>query len=222
MRNRGLRALPRSVIIGLIVAGGAVSTVSLMSLHDFLAVNSPVKQGILVVEAWVPTHALAEVPSVFASGNYRYLVVVGYPIEPAGGPAPGSTYADRAVRELERGGFGNATMVELRVPLQSSRKTYASALTVRDWLIRSKLSIKHVDVFTVGVHARKSWILFQHALGDNYHVGVIAGTPMFYNPNQWLLSPNGIRLVARNLGGYLYSKLLTFLDRAHSAEPVPS
>jgi hypothetical protein len=101
----------------------------------------------------------------------RYLAVVGYPIEPAAGTAPDSTYADRAVRELERGGFGNATMVELRVLLQSSRKTYASALTVRDWLIRSKLSIKHFDVFTVGVHARKSWILFQHALGDNYHVG---------------------------------------------------
>ena len=193
-----------------------------MSVHDFLAVNSPLKQGILVVEAWVPTQALAEVPSVFASGNYRYLVVVGYPIEPAAGTgAPASTYADLAVRELKRRGFNNTMLVELRVPLQSSRKTYATALAVRDWLIRSKLSINCVDVFTVGVHARKSWILFQHALGDNYHVGVVAGRPCSTIPIG-LLSPNGIRLVARNLGGYLYSRLWTFLDRAHSADQVPS
>jgi hypothetical protein len=200
-------------VVALIGVAVAMSIFIVISLHDFLAVSNPVGEGIFVVEAWIPVEALAEVQKAFASGRYRYLVVVGYQRQQAFSNESNVTDVDRAARELEKRGVDNAILVKIRAPVTSTRKTYTSAVAVKQWLSSSGLPTHCVDVFTVGVHARKSWILFRYALGGSYRVGVIAGTPMYYDPKRWLLSASGRRLVLRNVGGCLYSEMWIYFKR---------
>lgn len=200
-----------------------------MPLYDFLAVSRPLGQDILVVEAWIPKEALAQVPSVLRSGHYRYLAVVGYPEE----ASDKNSLADVAATELEKLGCDVSTMVKIKVPFQSTRRsyvipvgvppswgvafrfqltrrTYACALAVSEWLQSARIPAQGVDVFTASVHARKSWILFQHALGDKYRVGIIAAPVKSTNFRCWLLSRKGIWLVPLELIGCFYAKWLIF------------
>lgn len=179
-----------------------------MSIYNFLAVTRPLGEGVLVVDAWIPGQTLAESISIFNSGRYRYLVVLGGPtqgtINASHSPAADT---DLASSTLEKLGLDANKLVKLSVPDNSSGRTLGRATAVRKWLDSSGASTCCVDVFTVGVHARKSWILFRHALGSSYRVGIIAGHEFRYPPRFWFISRTGIWIVSRNLAGYLYSKL---------------
>lgn len=219
---------------GRLLLAGAFVTVFVfieMTLHDFLAVSRPLGRDILVVEAWQRKEWLAQVPSALRSGHYRYLVVVGSPEE----ASDENSSADVAETELEKFGCDPSMMVKIRVPFQStlrtyaipivappycvvflkfqaSRRTYANALAVNEWLKSLRIPPQGVDVFTVSIHARKSWNFFEHAIGDKCQVGIIAAPETLYNPRYWLLSKEGIWLVPYNLLGYLYAKSIFFLD----------
>lgn len=122
------------------------------------------------------------------------------------------SYADAAEARLETLNINPEKMI--KVPVNpAAHRTFATAVAVQKWLAGSQLSAKSVDVFTAGVHARKSWILFRYALGDEYRVGVIAGPEHSYNSRRWMLSARGVRIVARNIFGYAYSKTAVFLDK---------
>jgi uncharacterized SAM-binding protein YcdF (DUF218 family) len=205
----------------LLVAALSSLATTIALVHGFLAVNHPNGQGILIVEAWIPAQAVRESARVFDRGSYQYLVVVGGPTGEANTKTPNTpTYADRAFNDLVRLGFDMSKVVKISVPSQKSRRTFANAKAVRDWLRQSDSSIRDVDVFTLGAHARKSWILFQHALGTDYRVGIVAGSEISYNPARWLLSQRGSWVVARNLAGYLYTKLWVSLDAIALSRPA--
>jgi hypothetical protein len=177
------------------------------SIYGFLAVNRPLGEGILVVEGWIPAKTLAESIHVFNSGSYQYLVVVGGPIDGTGSVSGyPTTYADLAASTLEQLGFDTEKLVKVNVPSVSSERTFTGAADVKSWVERSGTNVCCVDIFTTGVHARKSWILSQYALGDSYRVGVIAGPEARFDPNYWFVSPRGVWLVVRSLVGYVYYK----------------
>jgi hypothetical protein len=179
----------------------------MISIYGFLAVNHPLGKGILVVEGWIPAEALANSVSTFNSGHYRYLVVVGGPIQGiSSAPSHPTTYADRAASTLQDFGFDTNKLIKISVPPVSSDRTLTGAEELKRWLERSGTYICCVDVFTVGVHARKSWILSQYVLGHSYRVGIIAGPEVSFNASHWLLSTKGTRVVVRNLAGYTYYK----------------
>ena len=176
-----------------------------MSVYKFLAITRPLGEGILVVDAWIPGQTLAESISIFNSGRYRYLVVLGGPNEETANPS--ATDADLAAVALEKLGLDARKLVKINVPDNSPGRTLRRATALRSWLDSSQASTCCVDVFTVGVHARKSWILFRHALGSRYRVGIVAGNEFRYPPRFWFISRTGIWIVSRNLAGYFYSKL---------------
>ena len=184
------------------------------SIYGFLAVNHPLGEGILVVEGWIPAKTLAESVHVFNSGAYEYLVVVGGPIVGTGTEsAHARTYADLAASRLEQLGFDTNKVIKINVPPVSSERTLTGAAEVKHWLERSGTNVCCVDIFTVGVHARKSWILSRYALGDTYRVGIIAGPEPEFDPKYWLVSRRGSLLVVRNLAGYVYYKSWIFFKR---------
>ncbi len=214
--------------LSLIALGGVSCFLGAQGLRDFLELNSPLRKGALVVEAWLPSTALAQVPAVVKSGRYRKILVVG------NGRSESGNDVGTAVRELTRFGLDPGAMVGLGVPpeatqqllvlpiflgpgsfrvavFRSSRRTYAGAVAVRKWLHREAPGLVAIDVFTLGVHARKSRLLMQHALGGRYRVGVIPARSVDYDFWSWPLSKNGRRLVLRNIAGYVYFKTLVAL-----------
>lgn len=184
-----------------------------MSIYKFLAVTRPLGEGVLVVDAWIPRPTLSESINVFNSGRYHYLVVLGGPTEETAIRSRGPVAdADLAASTLENLGLDSRKLVKISVADNSSGRTLRRATAVRKWLESSRASACCVDVFTVGVHARKSWILFRHALGSKYRVGIVAGHEFRYLPRLWFISRTGIWIVSRNLAGYLYSKLWVALN----------
>lgn len=193
------------------------------SIYEFLAVNHPLGKGILVVEGWIPEKTLAESLHVFNSGDYQYLVVVGGRIQGTGSVSGHpTTYADLAASRLEQLGFDTKKLIKINVPGVSSERTLTGAAEVKRWLDHSGAKVCCVDVFTVGVHARKSWILSRYALGDSYRVGIIAGSEASFDPKSWLVSSRGTWIVVRNLAGYLYYKFWILFDGRASPNPSSS
>jgi len=186
----------------------AVLILIAMSVYKFLAITRPLGEGVLVVDAWIPAQTLAESISIFNSGRYRYLVVLGGPSQETANISHSTVAdADLAASTLEKLGLDTRKLVKINVPDNSSGRTRRRATALRSWLDSSQTSTCCVDVFTVGVHARKSWILFRHALGSRYRVGIVAGNEFRYPPRFWFISRAGIRIVSRNLAGYFYAKL---------------
>ncbi len=186
------------LIIAVLAILGAITFV-----HRFLAVTRPTGRGVLVVEAWIPDQTLQSAASLFLNGSYRFLVVVGSQIERSN---QWENYSREASAELARAGIPSDQIIMINLPHQETDRTRATAEAFKKWLLSGNPSIRFIDVYTVGVHARKSWIIFQSVLGPRYQVGVIAGPEPSYNPNYWLASPRGVYLVFRNVAGYLHSK----------------
>jgi len=173
-----------------------------LTAHRFLAVTKATGQGILVIEAWIPNKTLQEAVRISQSGAYRNLVVIGSQITASDNSR---NYADLAVENLSKLGAPQNKIVKIATPYQSETRTFAEAEAFRKWLLSSGVETCCIDVLTVGVHSRKSWITFQSVLGNTYRIGVIAG-PEEYNAKYWLVSRRGLWLVLRNLSGYLYTK----------------
>src|SRR5258708_7474421 len=135
------RFLPSNWLLFWVTTGISAVLVSLvmMSIHDFLAVNNPVGEGMLVVEAWIPPQTLTESVNVFNSGRYSYLVVVGGPIQgsSSGSSAP-TTYDDLAAKRLEKLGFDTKNLVKISVPGVSAGRTPATAPPRKRLLGRSR------------------------------------------------------------------------------------
>lgn len=201
------------VLFVVMMGMAAVATFVVLFLYDFLAVSHPVGEGILVVESWIRAQTLAESPAVFNSGHYRYLILVDGQTQGNGSESSDPiTYNDLAAERLEKLGFDTKKIVKISAPPTVST-TLGRATAVKRWLTDSGTSVCCVDVFTGGVHARKSWVLFRHALGDRYRVGIISGEPRSsYHRKSWFLSATGIRLVVRNLAGYVYAKFLILFN----------
>lgn len=193
-----VRSFLRATSIGVVLV-----IVLLLLVNRFLAVNSPTGQGILVVEAWIPSQALPQAAQRFQSGSYRYLVVVGSQVSTC---EHSPNYADMAANDLAKLVQAKDKIVKIAMPYQPSQHTFATANGFKQWFLTSGAGTCCVDVYTVGVHARKSWITFRSVLGSNYQVGVIAGPETTYNAKYWLVSPRGLWIVARNLAGYVYTR----------------
>lgn len=74
--------------------------------------------------------------------------------------------------------------------------TLAMALAAKDWLKKNDPEIARVNICTVSIHGRKTWIAFKRALGNTCSVGILSfpqnkfPAPILENSNvkfQWLV-----------------------------------
>jgi hypothetical protein len=187
-------------LLALVVLGGAVATV------PFLAPVRPMHQGILVVEGWLPDYALQEAKTVFETHSYRALVLTGVPVDQGYFLTEEKNYAQLATKALQHLGMKKDVLVPVACPEMPRNRTYATARKVKDWLETTSMG-DSVDIFTLGVHARRTWLLYRMALGKKYHTGVIAGRDNRFDGRRWWTSSSGFRTVTSEMIAYLYAKL---------------
>jgi hypothetical protein len=184
----------------------------LRGIHPFLAPNRPVESDILVVEGWVADYALKRGLDLSLERNTRYLLLAGGTVKSEVNPEPGDTYAYMAMKRLQRIG-GDLPHVhpvpspEL-TPEPERDRTYASALAVRRWLGGRGIEVRSINVLTVGVHARRSRLLFQEAFGPDVEVGVIAVPDREYDPRHWWRFSEGVKEVVSEGAAYFYARFL--------------
>lgn len=180
-----------------------------VTLQRFLSLNAPLGHGVLVVEGWIPDSSFDDALASFRKGAYSHLVVIGGPSHRLNTIQFERMRLDGASRTTQVGSAHGLIFL----PVSADRnRTYATALTFRTWAEQSGLPSRSVDVFTEGVHGRKSWILFRKALGDQYAVGIISGTERSYDSRYWFISRRGLMVVSRNIIGYAYFKAAIIAD----------
>jgi hypothetical protein len=164
------------------------------NIHSFLSVSEPVQAQMLAVEEWIPPPALESAASEFKDHGYILLVVLG-------------DEKRWVVPILKEAGVDERRI--MKVPSQPVRKdrTFASALALRNWLLDSGMSGKAVNVYTLGVHARRSMQLFRRALGPDFTVGIISCEDPYYDPERWWESSEGFKTVIDETLSYIYTQL---------------
>jgi hypothetical protein len=182
-----------------------IALVFLFNIHDFLAINKPTNGDILIVEGWISNSAFNEAKRKFEEGNYSILMTVGGPIGYKNDNNY-NNYAERAADIMIRLGIDKNKVRRIEHK-ENSDNTANSALSSKRWLQNSNLNIAKIDVFTLGVHARQSYVTYRKVFKGFVGIGVISGKEMQYNTDFWLFSQKGIYLVSKGFIGYLYAML---------------
>ncbi len=184
------------------------SVVFVKTLHPFLEMTRRAGGEVLAVEGWGPDFSFRAAAEEFSHGGYRRLVVTGGPIE-KGAPFIGqATYAELGAATI--GSITGRAGLAIAVPAPSvgTDRTYASAVALRKWLLRSGPLPDKLDVLTTGPHARRTWLLFRAAFPRTVEVGIIAVPDDRYDASRWWTSSDGFRTTTSEFIAYLYAKFL--------------
>lgn len=192
------------VLVFLVVAAALIT--GMYRIHAFLAVNQPVSSDVMVVEGWLPDFALKKAVQIFKSQNYHLMVVTGGPIEAGNVLVNYKNYAQLAATILEQLGLEKSMMVVIPAPHVIQDRTYASAVAMKNWLTASQLSLKTINLVTLGAHARRSRRLFEQALGPGITVGIMALEDPRYDHRRWWKSSLGVRMTLGEIIAYGYAR----------------
>jgi hypothetical protein len=193
-----LRMIPVPTVAGilfftLIGCGSLLAVV--YALPSFLAVNNPVRHGLLVVEGWVSLPSLRMAADTFQQGGYEAIVVSGGPIEGNFCRSGFDTYAERAAYELKQLGIADSRLIVAPAPASAQDRTYRSSVSVRQLLESQGRKVTAFDLFSSGPHTRRSRNLYQLAFGEHVKVGAIAAPPSTYDFSHWWRSSAGVKEV---------------------------
>lgn len=182
---------------------------AIANIYPFLAANKPLAPAnALVVEGWLSDMALKRAVDEFQQGAYQLLIVTSCPLLHGYYLSDCENFADLKTATLIKLGIEPNRIVSLAVPKAEHHRTITAAMTLRDWLLNEAPTIRSINVYTVGPHARRSWKLFQRVLEPTVRVGIIAAPPLTYDPDCWWTSSEGARSVISETIGYTYAILL--------------
>jgi len=184
------------------VAFAAIAVALIANAPAYLAVTEPARgvdgngARVLIVEGWMDDRELDQAVALFRSGHYERIVTTGGPVESwTGMPVPWKDYAERGARYLAAHGLADATIVAVPAPASAQDRTFLSAVVVREWAARERIRLDAVDLLSVGVHARRSRMMFRAAFGPGVEVGVIAAQPSLHDPQRWWRTSSGAKFV---------------------------
>jgi hypothetical protein len=193
-------------IVGLvffIVCVIALLSFGFLNIHAFLAKSSPVDADVLVVEGWLPDYALQSALAEFRQGSYQKLITIGGSLPRGFYLSEYKNFAELAAATLTALGLDREQILIVADPSESQNRTYSSAVILDRWLATSQLQIKALNLYTLGTHARRSWLLFKKTLEPQISVGIIANEPLNYDAKNWSHSSEGVRTVISELLAYL-------------------
>lgn len=152
--------------------------------EDFLSVTNRRDADVLVVEAWIGMPGIAAAKEEFDRGGYKYLIAAGTYTNNRWGTQR-YHYATLARGYLIRLGCPADAVIEAAIETPQAHRTFATAVAVRHALNARKVKPRGVNVLTVGMHARRTGVIFSRALGAELPVGTIAWTPSYHLDVPW-------------------------------------
>ncbi len=180
--------------------------------NGFLAPSEPARgqdgggARTLVVEGWIDEPALALAVEAFRRGRYERVLTTGGPIEAWSDAGGWKTFAVRAASYLRAHGLTSVPVIALPAPESKQERTYLNAVMVRDWAAQAGVKLDAIDVFSAGVHARRSRLLYRMALGDTVEVGVLAADPADFDADRWWTSSAGTKSALGETLGLAWTK----------------
>ena len=190
------------VILAVGIGVGIAAVLALaVAANAWLAPNAPVRNAdgtgarILIVEGWLDEPDLDQAIAAFRSGHYERIVTTGAPVDSWRDWHPWRSFADRAAMYLKAHGLADVRIDVVPAPASAQDRTFLSAVVVREWAGQSGVTLDTVDLFSAGVHARRSRLLFQVAFGPDVKVGVLSSRPLDFDAQHWWRSSTGTKTV---------------------------
>ncbi len=200
-----------SIVLGMI----PVSFV--LFAYPFLAPTQPVAGEVLVVEGWLPDYALEKVKDRFENGNYKLLVTTGGHLQTGYHLSQYKTWAQLAASTLNAKGVPLEKIMSAPTTfIPKKDRTYNSVLEVRKRLSERGLANASIDVVSLGVHSRRTWLMFEIVFTSG-KVGIVALEAKDYDTTRWWLSSAGVRNVISETVAYVYARLIF----SPPPEPIP-
>lgn len=182
---------------------------TLANIHSFLAISSPIAADALVVEGWLADEGIEAANAEFSSRYYQSLITTGGPLPRGYYLSSYKTFAELSAATLLAMGFNPNQLIAVPADYAVRDRTRASAIALKQWLAHSGSAIKSINVYTAGVHARRSWRLYQKVLEPTVKVGIIAADNLDYDSRRWWTSSEGIKMVFSETISYLYTSLFS-------------
>jgi uncharacterized SAM-binding protein YcdF (DUF218 family) len=197
-----------------------VSVLVFKGVYPFLAITHRVDANILVVEGWINEYAIQAAVKEFQSNRYERVFTTGGPVEGTGGYINDfMTSASVGADLLKKAGVPDQSLQMVPSRVMDRDRTYGSAVALRNWFRDHNMVVSGVNVVTEDVHARRTRLLFQKALGNNVQVGTIAVANVDYPANRWWQYSQGLKNVVSEFAAYLYARLLFFRSEpAHAGK----
>lgn len=177
------------------------------SLYPFLTPEAPPHKGVLVVEGWIHDFALDEAITIYREGDYSKIICTGVPIETGSYIQAFKSYPEMTrARLLDMGVDPSEIIIAIGEETKKDR-TYVAATALREAFMAYNIGETNIHLVTTGPHGRRSRLLFQKALGQDYHVGITCLEDSGYDPDRWYLYSQGVRKVVGEWIAYTYAKL---------------
>ncbi len=182
----------------------ALITIIITQVQPFLAVTSPIKADILVVEGWLADEALKQALNEFETGSYTHIITTGIPLQRGYYLSEYKDFANLAAATLKAMGADDKKIIPIPTPDVRKDRTYASVIALKEKLATSQLKLESMNLFSDNIHARRSWMLYKKVL-PNTKIGVIAAPTHSYDTKRWWSSSEGLRTVIPEAIAYIYA-----------------
>ena len=189
----------------ILVTIGVVVGFVFRNMAVFLTVNEPVGADYLVIEAWMDKEELDQGLEYFEANDFKKVLLVGGPIS-NDFHGTETTYPARAADYLQTQDLAQEMMAIVNSPYSAQNRTFLNAVLTREWFKQQGISITRLDVFSSGVHTRRSRDLYQQAFGEQVVVGIIAAQPRDFDPTHWWSNSGTGKGVAVEFASWVLTK----------------
>ena len=200
----------RLTLVGWLVVAILIAAVFfgfVANLYPFLAPDAPPHKGLLVVEGWIHDFALDEAVCMYKTGDYSKIVCTGVPIETGSYIQAFKSYPEMTAARLRKLGIPESEIIIAIGEETNKDRTYVAATALREAFMAYNIGESNIHLVTTGPHGRRSRLLFQKALGNDYRVGVTCLEDSGYDPDRWYAYSQGVRKVLGEWIAYTYAKL---------------
>lgn len=180
----------------------------LFGVYPFFAITERVDTRLLAVEGWVDPYAIRAAADEFRSKPYERVFTTGGPVHGTGSYTNDyNTAASVGAGRLKGEGIAAERVQMVPSRVNARDRTYSSAVALRTWCQENHVPLTSVNVVTEDVHARRTRLLFEKALGSEVKVGIIAVPNPDYDARRWWRYSEGVRAVLGECIAYVYARL---------------
>lgn len=174
-------------------------------LFSFLHVNDPIESDVLVVEGWVDDDSVEVILDLMSAAPNLRIVTTGVPLTHWSALLPHDNYADLARASLIGSGAPAERVFAAPAPETHRNRTAGMALALKAFMQENGIEADSVNIFTQGVHARRSRDIYRAIMQPEYEVGVLAIDSRNYTAQDWWKSSEGVRSVLSESIAYVYN-----------------
>ena len=194
--------------LGVLLAIAFLGWLLLSRLEPFLSYSAPLDADILVVEGWIADEGIIGAIDEFERKPYKLIITAGAPFGRGEYLSEYRDFANLSRSTMVALGLNPNKIQPVPTPQVVRDRTLTSANAVKDWLDSSELEPQAINVYTIDVHSRRTWLLYRQVFEPEIAVGIISHPPLDYDPDAWWASSEGFRKIFSEAIAYIYAKFL--------------